>query len=92
MQKYERGVNRIAASRLFDIAQALDMPVARLFDGLTGGRSDRAPATAKSSIEEALATAEGAELMALFAAIKSAMGRRRVVDVVRAIATEQRSD
>ena len=92
VQKYEKGVNRIAASRLFDIAEALDMPVARFFDGLSSGRSGRTAQTAKSQIEAALATAEGAELMSLFGAIKSAKVRRRVVDVVRAIAAEQRSD
>ena len=39
VQKYEKGVNRIAASRLYDIAAALDMPAARFFEGLSVGRS-----------------------------------------------------
>lgn len=34
VQKYEKGVNRIAASRLWKIAKALDMPPAKFFEGL----------------------------------------------------------
>lgn len=34
VQKYEKGVNRIAASRLYYIAQALEMPVADFYSGL----------------------------------------------------------
>lgn len=36
--KYEKGANRIAASRLYDISRALDTPVAQFFEGITGGR------------------------------------------------------
>lgn len=36
IQKYETGMNRISASRLWDIATALDVPVAYFFDGLSG--------------------------------------------------------
>ena len=79
VQKYEKGVNRIAASRLFAIAAALDMPVAGFFDISTSQEGS-------SSIrEEILATPEGAHLAALFASIKSAKVRRRVVELVRAI-------
>src|SRR5215468_7883439 len=38
VQKYEKGVNRIAASRLFDISSALDMPIARFFEGIGSAR------------------------------------------------------
>jgi transcriptional regulator with XRE-family HTH domain len=40
LQKYERGANRIPASRVWSLAEALDVPVSAIFDGL----SDRAPA------------------------------------------------
>lgn len=39
VQKYEKGVNRIAASRLFDISLALDMPVSRFFENLNVARA-----------------------------------------------------
>lgn len=38
VQKYEKGINRIAASRLWDISQALDLPVAKFFEGLGRAR------------------------------------------------------
>jgi transcriptional regulator with XRE-family HTH domain len=41
--KYERGVNRISAGRLFEIAQALQMPIAQFFEGLEDGASTSEP-------------------------------------------------
>lgn len=84
VQKYEKGVNRIAASRLHDISSALDMPVARFFEGLAGVRAGVAE-TSKDYIDDALATPEGAQLIALFASIKSRKIRRQVVELVRAL-------
>jgi transcriptional regulator with XRE-family HTH domain len=88
VQKYEKGVNRIAASRLFDISAALDMPVARFFEGLAGLGRGGVAERGREYLDDALATPEGAQLMALFASIKSAKVRRRVVELVRALAEE----
>jgi transcriptional regulator with XRE-family HTH domain len=87
VQKYEKGVNRIAASRLHSIAGALEMPVARFYEGLTG-RAGAVSDAAKDHVEDALATPEGAQLIALFASIKSQKVRRRVVELVKALADE----
>ena len=38
IQKYESGANRVSASRLWDLAQALDIPVSFFFEGLTNGK------------------------------------------------------
>ncbi len=89
VQKYEKGVNRIAASRLFDIAAALDMPVARFFENIGVGRVASGVAEGRREfVDDALATPEGAQLMALFASIKSVKVRRRVVELVRALTEE----
>lgn len=40
LQKYESGANRISASRLWEIAQILDVPVASFFDGIESDTSD----------------------------------------------------
>ncbi len=89
VQKYEKGVNRIAASRLFDIAAALDMPVARFFEGLIGGRAAAGVAEPKETYaSDVLTTPEGAQLVALFASIESPRVRRRVVELVRALAED----
>jgi transcriptional regulator with XRE-family HTH domain len=84
VQKYEKGVNRIAASRLFDISRALDMSVSQFFDGLSNARA-KGVSGDSSAIGEALATAEGVELIQLFASIKNQKVRRRVVELVRSL-------
>jgi transcriptional regulator with XRE-family HTH domain len=88
VQKYEKGVNRIAASRLFDIASALQQPVSRFFEGLSHGRAAGVAETKQDYIDDALATPEGAQLMSVFASIKSQRVRRKVVDLVRTLAEE----
>jgi transcriptional regulator with XRE-family HTH domain len=89
VQKYEKGVNRIAASRLFDISAALDMSIARFFEGITSGRVAAGVADpADDYIHDALATPEGAQLIALFASIKNSKVRRRVLELVKALADD----
>lgn len=88
VQKYEKGVNRIAASRLFDIASALDMPVARFFEGLSSARASGVAEPQQEYASDVLATPEGVQLMSLFASIDSQRVRRRVVELVRALAEE----
>jgi transcriptional regulator with XRE-family HTH domain len=87
VQKYEKGVNRIAASRLFDISAALDMSVARFFEGIAAAKG-RGAADTESAVHDALATPEGMQLVTLFASIKSRGIRRRVVELVRTLASE----
>lgn len=84
VQKYEKGINRVAASRLFELATALEVSVGYFFEGLTpeasGGVSED-----ESAVFDAIASPEGLQLVTLFAAIKSPRLRRRVVDLVRVI-------
>lgn len=88
VQKYEKGVNRIAASRLFDISTAVDLPVSRFYEGLTGRVAGGVAEAGEDYVNDALATPEGAQLMALFASIKNLKVRRRVLDLVKAVADE----
>jgi transcriptional regulator with XRE-family HTH domain len=88
VQKYEKGLNRIAASRLFALSKALDLSIAGFFE-------DIGPARAKGVAEEgagfadAMATPEAAQLMALFGSIKSKTVRRRVLELVRTLSAEE---
>lgn len=91
VQKYEKGVNRIAASRLYDISSALDMPVSRFFEGLSSRSAAGVSEATKDYVDDALATPEGTQLMALFASIKSVKVRRRVVELVKALVEESDS-
>lgn len=88
VQKYEKGVNRIAASRLHDIANALDMPASRFFDGLVANSRLGVAEAREDYVDDVLATPEGAQIMALFAAIRSVKVRRRVIELVRALVEE----
>jgi transcriptional regulator with XRE-family HTH domain len=69
VQKYEKGVNRIAVSRLWDISVALELPVGRFFEGLATARGVAEPR--QEFVDDALATPEGSQLMAMFGSIKS---------------------
>lgn len=89
VQKYEKGVNRIAASRLFSIASALDVPVAHFFEGLIAGRAGVAEEQGDSYLYDTLSTPEGLQLVAMFASIKNPRVRRRVIDLVRALTEEE---
>ncbi len=89
VQKYEKGVNRIAASRLHDISNALDMAPARFFEGLTVGRAAGVAESGQDYVEDVLATPEGSQLMSLFASIKNVKVRRRVIELVKALAEEE---
>jgi transcriptional regulator with XRE-family HTH domain len=82
VQKYEKGVNRIAVSRLWDISIALELPVGRFFEGLAvrGVAEPR-----QEFVDDALATPEGSQLMAMFGSIKSPKLRRKVLDLVRTL-------
>jgi transcriptional regulator with XRE-family HTH domain len=85
VQKYEKGVNRIAVSRLWDISLALELPVSRFFEGVaTRGVAENR----QDYVDDALATPEGAQLMALFASIKSPKVRRKVLELVRTLTEE----
>ena len=91
VQKYERGANRVSASKLYDIARALQAPVTYFFEGLadTGTEEGDAARGAERSIREFLMTAEGQELAALYPRINESRLRRQVLELVRAIAGDE---
>ena len=89
VQKYEKGTNRIGASRLQQIAHILQVPVEFFFEGApnlhgAGGTVKDAPSTAY--VSDFLATSEGLSLTKAFTRIKEAKLRRRIVDLVEEIA------
>lgn len=90
VQKYEKGVNRIAASRLFQIATSLNVPVAHFFEGLSPARAGKvAEEPAESFLYETISTPEGLQLVSMFASIKNPKVRRRVLELVRALTEEE---
>lgn len=95
IQKYEKGSNRISASRMQNIAQVLGVPVSFFFDGsprdesiaMAVGFADSAQADYTADI---FATAEGVALARAFASIEDPKVRRRVVDLVTTLVEGQR--
>ncbi len=90
VQKYERGSNRISASKLYEISRALKAPVSYFFDGY--GESEGVEGFSESESEQFvhgfLMTTEGIELAEAFPRIKNAKHRRRILELVRALAED----
>lgn len=91
IQKYEKGTNRIGASRLQHIATVLEVPVSFFFEDAPG-TPEQAAGLAESKSEnfviDFLSSSEGLQLNRAFVQIKDPKVRRKVVDLVRAIAGE----
>ncbi|MDB5440817.1 MAG: Cro/Cl family transcriptional regulator [Caulobacteraceae bacterium] len=88
IQKYERGANRISASKLYDIACSLSSPLAYFFEGLADPAAEGGEGadTADFDFRAFMMTSEGVELARLFPAISRARVRRRLLDLVRSLA------
>ena len=98
VQKYEKGVNRIGASRLFDLSQVLQVPIQFFYEEAPGtldhsgtdtsrGFADR---NGESTIVEFLNTRDGLELNKAFVRINDIKVRRSIVDLVRSLAGEDK--
>jgi transcriptional regulator with XRE-family HTH domain len=90
VQKYEKGVNRIGASRLFQISKILDVPVQFFFEeaphsGDGSAARGMAEADSEAFILEFLNTREGLELNRAFVKIADPKVRKSIVDLVRAL-------
>ena len=91
VQKYEKGTNRIGASRLQQIAQILQVQVSFFFEGapsaITIGRHEGlSEAPSPAYVSDFLATSDGLALTKAFMKIRDAKLRRRIVDPVEQIA------
>jgi transcriptional regulator with XRE-family HTH domain len=92
IQKYEKGVNRVGASRLQQIAHILRVPVEFFFEGgpgVSGAEADVADAPSLAHVSEFLATPDGLALVAGFMKIRSAKLRRSIVELVSHLAQSQ---
>ena len=89
VQKYERGANRVSASKLYEIARALEAPVAYFFDGLADtGQALSSGDAGNEFVHDLVMTPEGMELAAMFPKIRRGRVRRRVLDLVKALAEQ----
>jgi transcriptional regulator with XRE-family HTH domain len=91
VQKYEKGTNRIGASRLQQISNILQVPVSFFFEGapsLGEPSNGMGEAPSPAYVSDFLATSDGLALTKAFMRIKEAKLRRRIVDLVQQIAED----
>nr|WP_279347265.1 helix-turn-helix domain-containing protein [Govania unica] len=89
IQKYERGSNRIGASRLHQLARVLEVPVAFFFEEapMTGGRGNMLaePAQAGYEGEDHLSRRETLELVRSYYRIPDPAVRKRIFELVKSV-------
>ncbi|HEX7389747.1 MAG TPA: helix-turn-helix transcriptional regulator [Acidiphilium sp.] len=100
VQKYERGVNRVGASRLFDISRVLDVPISFFFDDMPEGMND-APMSGPRGrshgfseaqepfgvgLDDQLAKRETLELVRAYYRITEPTVRKRMFELIKSLA------
>ncbi|MGO9486330.1 MAG: helix-turn-helix domain-containing protein [Rhodomicrobium sp.] len=95
IQKYEKGTNRIGASRLFQLSKILEVPVGYFFEDAFANSAPSNPLQGMREPEQEavlldfLNSREGLDLNRAFAKIHDPKVRRRVIDLVRALSEEK---
>src|ERR1700754_643696 len=85
VQKYERAANRVSASKLWEMARALNTSVGYFYEGLGDAAGSAASNLPRETVQAFLMTPEGIELAASFPRIKGSRLRRKLVELVRAL-------
>lgn len=94
VQKYERGANRIGASRLWDLSRVLDVPVAYFFEDMDPDVADLSPRHVRPDTpdpeliddeDDATTQRETLELVRAYRRIPEARVRRRLYDLTRSL-------
>jgi transcriptional regulator with XRE-family HTH domain len=95
IQKYEKGTNRVGASRLQNISTILNVPVSFFFEDAPvegTGVPGMAETSSSNYVVDFLSSSEGLQLNRAFVKISDAKVRRKLVDLVKALAAEAESD
>jgi transcriptional regulator with XRE-family HTH domain len=87
VQKYEKGTNRIGASRLHRIASVLGVPIEFFYEGAphSSAQAGFAESPAATYVSDFLSTAEGVQLVKAFLEIKDAKVRRKLVELITSL-------
>ena len=86
VQKYERAMNRVSVGRLFQVAAALDVPMSFFYPEPPSATARAGAQEAADLVGEIAGTPEALALLRAFARIESRAMRRRVCDLVEAVA------
>src|ERR1043165_5391375 len=85
IQKYEKGTNRVGASRLQAMSDALEVPVSYFFPDSSPAAQDGMKEEGAAFMMDFMSTSEGLDLSRAFTRIKSPKVRRKIVELVRAL-------
>ncbi len=86
IQKYEKGINRIGAGRLFEIARILGVSIDYFYDGVAPAEE---PAEGAPPVMEFVSSGEGLQLSLAFMKIRDPKVRKRVLDLVKSLSEEE---
>jgi transcriptional regulator with XRE-family HTH domain len=91
IQKYEKGINRIGAGRLFEVARILNVPIDFFYEGVEdrlAGQPGMAEPESAPPVMAFVSSGEGLQLSLAFMKIRDAKVRKRVLDLVKSLAEE----
>lgn len=88
VQKYERAANRVSASKLWEMSRALSASISYFYEGLDDSLERPGANAPRESMQDFLLTPEGIELAQVFPKIAKSRVRRKILDLVRAMAGE----
>jgi len=89
IQKYEKGTNRVGASRLQAMSDALDVPVSYFFPEQGPSAPHGMKEESATFVMDFMSTSEGLDLTRAFTRIKNPKVRRKIVELVRALAEDK---
>jgi len=91
VQKYEKGVNRIGAGRLFQVARILGVPVTYFYEDAENEHAAPgfAEGGARPPVIEFLSSPDGLQLCLAFMRIREPNVRKRVIDLVKSLADDE---
>ena len=96
VQKYEKGVNRIGAGRLYEVAKILGVPIDYFYEGVNGHHATAAhghnAGQTMPPIMEFVSSGEGLQLSLAFMRIKDPKVRKRMLDLVKSLAEDSEKD
>jgi len=90
VQKYEKGVNRIGAGRLYDVARILGVPIDYFYENVASTNQQRGFSEGEMPpVMEFVSSGEGLQLSLAFMRIRDAKIRKRVLDLVKSLGEDK---